>query len=578
MAGCLPDIEALAPDDLKGLVLQLLEDVVALKAENAALREEIARLKGLKGPPKLKPSGMEKATEPARAERKAGRRGGKIDRLVIDEERVLKAAVPPGSRFKGYETYVVQELILRPHVIRYRRERWITPDGRTVVAALPAGTVGHFGPELRRFVLAQYHPGQVTVPRIVAQLRDLGMAISKRQVVRLLIAGKEDFLAEAAGVLKSGLESAAWITVDDTGARYKGMNGACTHIGNTDFAWFATTRAKSRLNFLALLRAGATDYVINDEALAYMRGRSLSGLVIARLAGHKSKRLKDQEAWMAHLERLGITRLRVHPDPLKIATEGALWGSVVAHGLLKDAVIVSDDAGQFNAGSHALCWVHAERLIHKLVGFNHRQRQACARIRARVWWFYADLKAYCRDPTPRRKRELHRLGELPAVRPVRSREALGRTHERPLRSVHLHSHDHRHGPANRQALRALPRPCRRRDPHSGSGHRATRFSRENGRDVPTSLVARISRAWARILDHAIAFHEAQPPLRTGKRGRKKRRIGHNLALRLRKHKEGCLRFLTDPRTPFTNNEAERDLRMAKLRQKISGGFRSERGA
>ena len=103
MAGCLPDIEALAPDDLKGLVLQLLEDVVALKAENAALREEIARLKGLKGPPKLKPSGMEKATEPARAERKAGRRGGKIDRLVIDEERVLKAAVPPGSRFKGYE-------------------------------------------------------------------------------------------------------------------------------------------------------------------------------------------------------------------------------------------------------------------------------------------------------------------------------------------------------------------------------------------------------------------------------------------------------------------------------------------
>ena len=108
-------------------MLQLLDDVVALKAENAALREEIARLKGLKGPPKLKPSGMEKATEPARAERKAGRRGGKIDRLVIDEERVLKAAVPPGPRFKGYETYVVQELILRPHVIRYRRERWISP-------------------------------------------------------------------------------------------------------------------------------------------------------------------------------------------------------------------------------------------------------------------------------------------------------------------------------------------------------------------------------------------------------------------------------------------------------------------
>ncbi len=132
MAGSLPDIEALAPDVLKGLGVRLLE-------ENAALREEIARLKGLKGPPKFKPSGMEKATEPARAGRKAGRRGAKIDTLVIDEERGIEAAVPPGSRFKGYETYVVQELIVRPHVVRFRRERWITPDGRTVVAPLPRG-------------------------------------------------------------------------------------------------------------------------------------------------------------------------------------------------------------------------------------------------------------------------------------------------------------------------------------------------------------------------------------------------------------------------------------------------------
>ena len=109
-------------------------------------------------------------------------------------------------------------------------------------------------------------------------------------------------------------------------------------------------------------------------------------------------------------------------------------------------------------------------------------------------------------------------------------------------------------------------------------HRVAHFARENDRELPASLVAKISRAWDRTLDRAIAFHEAQPPLQTGKRGRKKRRIGHNLALRLQKSKEGCLRFLTDPRIPFTNNEAERDLRMAKLRQKISGCFRTLQGA
>jgi Transposase IS66 family len=120
---------------------------------------------------------------------------------------------------------VVQELEIRPRVIRYRRERWLTPDGRTVIAPLPAGISGHFGPNLRRFVLAQCHQGQVTVPRLVAQLRDFGLAVSKRQVVRLLTVKQEPFLDEARDVLRAGLTSAEWLTADDTGARHKACPG-----------------------------------------------------------------------------------------------------------------------------------------------------------------------------------------------------------------------------------------------------------------------------------------------------------------------------------------------------------------
>ena len=74
MAESPPDVEGLGLDDLKSLVVRLVEQNAALNAENVALREEIARLKGLKGPPKLEPSGMEKATVPARggARRAAG--------------------------------------------------------------------------------------------------------------------------------------------------------------------------------------------------------------------------------------------------------------------------------------------------------------------------------------------------------------------------------------------------------------------------------------------------------------------------------------------------------------------------
>jgi Transposase IS66 family len=288
----------LSRGDLEGLAERLLAENAALKQAVAELRAEVAALKGLKGRPAIKPSGMDRGTGPAPAAKARGRgaKERKTERLAVDEDRVIKAAVPAGSRFKGYEDFVVQDLVLRPRVVRLRRERWLTPDGRTTVAPLPAGVVGHFGPELRRFVLFQYHHGGVTVPRLVAQLRAIGIAISKRQVVRLLTASQDAFLDEARDVLRAGLATARWISVDDTGARHKHQNGVCTQLGDDRFAFFATTGSKSRLNFLEVLRAGHADYVVNEEALACMRRRSLAGPVVARLAAHPERRFPDEAA------------------------------------------------------------------------------------------------------------------------------------------------------------------------------------------------------------------------------------------------------------------------------------------
>ena len=258
--------------------------------------------------------------------------------------------------------------------------------------------------ERNGFVLAQCHGAQTSVERLTRLLRDLGFDISKRQIMRLLNQGQEDFVAESQAVLRAGLEGAPWISVDDTGARHGDRNGVTTQIGNDAFAWFGTTFSKSRLNFLELPRAGHGDYVLNAAAFAYMHKRNLAGPVIARLAeapgnGCKSRRFASEGAWMAHLEQLGFTALNVHPEPVRIATEGALWGAIQAHGLLADTVILSDDAGQFNVGRHALCWVHAERLIHKLDAFTDHQRREKERIQARLWSLYAALKAYRRKPS-----------------------------------------------------------------------------------------------------------------------------------------------------------------------------------
>jgi hypothetical protein len=404
----LHDMDDLSSVELRALVVALLGEVADLQRTVASQRDEIARLKGLKGRPDIKPSGMEQATsgQPKGAGRRFGRRGKKPLPRVAIEDRVLAPEVPDGARFKGYEDFVVQDLVISPQVIRYRRERWVTADGRTVLASLPAGISGHFGPELRRFVLMQYHQGQVTVPRLVAQLQAIGIDISKRQVMRLLNDGQEAFLDEARDTLRAGLASAPWLTVDDTGARHKAKNGYCTQIGNDHFAWFGTTASKSRHNFLDLLRAGHADYVINDDALAYMRERALSASVVGLLADHPDRDFADLPAWQAHLKRLGISALTGALDPGLVATEAAIWGSLKAHGFLDRTVIVSDDAGQFNIGTHALCWVHAERLVHKLTGFNDHDRAAQQHTRGLIWDFYRDLKAWRDAPSARRRASL----------------------------------------------------------------------------------------------------------------------------------------------------------------------------
>ena len=190
--------------------------------------------------------------------------------------------------------------------------------------------------------------------------------------------------------------------------RHKAKNGFCTQIGNDRFTWFGTRSSKSRLNFLDLLRAGHTDYVLNAAAFDYMRGRGLSAVFIARLAEAGETRFVDQAMWQAHLDRLGIVSpkqagLAVIQDPVQIGTEGAQWGSIHAHGFLSNAVVLSDDAGQFDVGRHALCWVHAERLVHKLETFTDLHRAARQKMRKLIWDYYADLKKYRAHPSQSRR-------------------------------------------------------------------------------------------------------------------------------------------------------------------------------
>lgn len=385
------------------------EQIAQLQRKVAEQAEEIARLKGLPPRPKFKgkPSGMEQATSKPLGEKSRRGRGSKRDKLAVTSEVKLKAGhVPPGSRFKGYEDVLVQDLRLEAQVVRYRRERWETPDGVRITAALPTGIRGGFGPELRRFIAAGHFQGQVTSERLTSLLNGMGLSISKRQVVRLLNQGLDDLAAEDQAVLRAGLETARWVSVDDTSARHAGRDGIVTQLGDDRFTIFRTGQSKSRRAFLSLLQAGRDEHVVNDQALAHMAQLNMAAPLIALLARHPTRRFTGEAAWRAHLQALGLDQLKALPDPVKVATEAALWGAVHDQGLLENTVIVSDGAGQFRLADHAMCWVHAERLVYKLQPTNPEHRKAVALARALIWWFYADLKAYKRAPDPRRARML----------------------------------------------------------------------------------------------------------------------------------------------------------------------------
>ena len=388
---------------LLGLTEQLIERVQQQDEEIALLKDEINILKGEKKRPVFKGSKLDKNTKSNHSSKASSKkRPGsgkrkKTQQLVIHEDKVIKpvAPLPPGSRFKGYRDFVVQDLNIESHNIRYRLEHWVTPQNEPVNGQLPDSLSNqHFGPQLISYILYQYHHCQTTQPLLREQLREWGVDISSGQINQILLQRQDVFHAEKDDCLQAGLAASSYVTVDDSGARHQGKNGFVTHIGNHWFGWFQSTDSKSRINFLELLRAGKTDYYLSDAALDYMKKQSLPEKPFKQLSSLKGESFTDQEAWLKLLERLSITNSRHQ----RFATEGALLGSVFRNGLCDDLAIVSDDAGQFNVLLHALCWVHSERIIHKMLPLNEAHRQEIKLIRSQIWDFYAQLKQFKDKP------------------------------------------------------------------------------------------------------------------------------------------------------------------------------------
>lgn len=387
--------------ELLGFLDKALNEIALLKEENQNLKDEIAILKKQKPRPKIPPSILEGPHSRADEGNKTKSRGKhprkkKKNNLVIHNNVRLKPEnLPEGAIYKGVHKFTVQDIKIENVNTVYERERWLLPDGTYAVGQLPVGVNGHYGAELKAYILHQHYACRVTEPLLLNALREMGVLISAGQLSRLLVESKELFHEEKEELLAAGIAAKGGIQVDDIGARHNGANAYTTVIGNELFASFSTNASKSRINFLQLLHGGRAKYVLNDDAFSYLMEQNPESTLASSFIESDLNRVMDETEFKTLLNERSI----ISASAVRLVTEASLYASLIELGIPRDLRIHADDAKQFAVFILSLCWVHEERHYRKLRALTDETQQLIDQVRGQIWQLYRGLKAYKVNPS-----------------------------------------------------------------------------------------------------------------------------------------------------------------------------------
>jgi hypothetical protein len=419
------DLTTIADDGVRETVLALVSLVEELVAENRALRaelievkDELTRLKGGSGRPKIRPgkaaggsmdysSEQERRTAPARWQKR-----GKQDRVQIDRaERVAvdPATLPADAEFKGYERVVVQNLVLRTDTVAFDLAVWYSAsERRSYRARRPAGyDDGTYAADLRALVLDLAYRGGMSESKIHALVEAHGIEIAAGTVSALLTESRLAFETEARAVLKAGLASTSYQHLDDTSTRVNGEARYCQILCNPFYTAYQTTPGKDRLTIIDVLRGGRPRaYRFDAEADRHLVFLRLSAAARAKLAAIP----RDQELDEATLTAL----LAGSAGALGPKQQHAVREALAVAAYLADPdwpvvrTLVCDDAPQFRAITErlALCWIHEGRHVKQLTPYLPHHHVALADILTQIWTYYRDLLAYRDQPTAEERTRL----------------------------------------------------------------------------------------------------------------------------------------------------------------------------
>jgi len=409
------DPSTIEDETVRQVVIWLMNQVERLSGQLQAkdaiiqqLRDEINRLKGEQGKPKIrgKSQASDLSSEEERRESKPRSQQGKRDRIKIDREAVLsvdRSQLPEDAVFKGYQEVVIQDIIIGTDNVLFRKETYYSKStGHTYMAALPSGYSGQFGPKVRAFVLALYYESGMSEPKILDLLETVGVIISAGELSNLLIKDQDLFHAESGEVVQAGLASSPWQHLDSTGTRVNGHNQHCHVLCNSLYTAYCTLPSKDRMSMLRVLLGGSDPvFRYNNLAAQLMEWLAITDkwrYSLPTLLPHDQDLTEKEldEVLDVHLPKLGVNLRKRVKEALAIAAYRTQNSYPVAR------LLLCDDASQFNwlTEELALCWIHEYRHYKKLIPhFTHHSALLQAFDKA-FWKVYQGLLQYREQPSP----------------------------------------------------------------------------------------------------------------------------------------------------------------------------------
>ncbi len=425
----LNDIDINAITDLEGardVIGKLLNLIEALQQENQELkrinqqlRDEIHRLKGEQGKPRIKPSNKGTgsknfSSEKERKKRKKRNKKSKKDRIKIHNKHICTVdpnILPEDATFKDYQRVVVQDVIFKASNTLFLKEKYYSPSlNKTYLAPLPPGYEGEFGPGLKALVPKLYYGSNITERKILDLLQDADVHISAGKLSDMLIKNHDMFHAEKDALYEAGLNSSPWQNIDDTSMRVNGQNQFCHIVCNPLYSAYFTTPHKNRLTVLDVLKNfAARTFLLNEEAFRYIDIFKLPKAVVQQLCTLPLAQTFDEPTFLNLLDQ-SLPQLGPHQrSHILDAAAIAAYHDIMEFPVVK--VLLCDDAPQFKwiTQQLSLCWVHDGRHYKKLDPFINHHRKVLNGFLDTYWDYYQQLLIYRQAPSDREHIRLDNL-------------------------------------------------------------------------------------------------------------------------------------------------------------------------